>query len=393
MSPGDMRVRLGSLVLTLGVAALVACSAPAAPAPAKPAASAPAPSAPAASAPAPPASAPAAPAAAAPARPALPTTPATIKTGVLAVSSWAGMFIAQERGYFQELGLNVEFEQFPTGTEMRPAIVSGQLAVGGGGLNAGTMNVIGREADLKIVADMESIRADHPSPDALTVRKDLWDRGVIRTPKDVEGREIYAPGGAGGGLFLPVMRWADREGLDKSRITLSNMGTSDIRIALANGGIELGFVSEPNLTAALEANTVEILAPTSDMYPGQELLVMVYNMKAIEAAGERAGERFMIGYLRGLRGYIDAFYHGRDRDAVIDVLVRNTAVKDRDIYQRMRTNWADPNGRVNTSNMSADAAIYVAGGQMQSVPDLSRAYEPRFADFAVSYLGEYQPPH
>ncbi|HZR97976.1 MAG TPA: ABC transporter substrate-binding protein [Chloroflexota bacterium] len=382
--------RLGGW-LALAAAALVACSAPAAPTPAQPAASAPTASVPTTSAPAASGPAAAAPAATS-ARPAVPTTPVTLKAGVLAIGSWSGMFIAQERGYFQELGLNVEMEQFPTGTEMRPGIVSGQLAVGGGGLNAGTMNLIGREADLKIVADMESIRADHPSPDALAVRKDLWERGVIRAPKDIEGREIFAPGGAGGGLYLPIMRWAEREGIDKSRITMSNLGTSDIRIALANGGIELGFVSEPNLTAGLDAGEFNVLASTSDMYPGQELLVMVYNMKAIEAAGERAGERFMIGYLRGVRDYINAFYYDRDRDAVIDVLVRNTAVKDRQIYQRMRTNWADPNGRVNTANMSADAAIYVAGGQMPQVPDLSRAYEPRFAEFAVSYLGEYQPP-
>src|SRR4051794_16507796 len=71
-----------------------------------------------------PAAAPAAVAATtAPAGPSIVTTPSVdLKVGVIPQASYAPFFIAQERGYFAEMGLNVEF--FPTGNilDQLPAI-------------------------------------------------------------------------------------------------------------------------------------------------------------------------------------------------------------------------------------------------------------------------------
>src|SRR5262249_20638815 len=117
-----LRSRLARLTACFSLCLLAAaCS---------PGASAPAPSAPAASAPAAAgraggarpagAAAPAAPApagsnASAPAgKPELPTTPVVqLKVGALPLTAWAPHYIAQERGYFKEVGLDVEF--FVTG--------------------------------------------------------------------------------------------------------------------------------------------------------------------------------------------------------------------------------------------------------------------------------------
>jgi len=224
------------------------------------------------------------------------------------------------------------------------------------------------------------------------VRKDLWDSGAIRTAKDLEGRDVYGPGGPGGGLFLQLMRWADREGLDKSKLAMTNMGTSEIRAALAGGAIDVGFVSEPNLTAGLDAGEFVILADGQDMYPGQQILVLQYNVRAMDAAGPRAGERFMLAYLRGVRDYVNAMVYHQDQESVIDVLVQYTAVKDHEVYRHSRPSWIDPNGRVNVANLPADAAVYVQAGIIPAVPNLDHAYASEYADYAVGYLGEYRPP-
>ena len=44
------------------------------------------------------------------------------------------------------------------------------------------------------------------------------------------------------------------------------------------------------------------------------------------------------------------------------------------------------------SNIVADAARYVEAGVIPVVPDLSNVHTSQYADFAVSYLGEYRPP-
>src|SRR3954469_22793091 len=120
--------RIGTL---LALAALTLACAPAASAPVSPP-SAPT-SAPAAAVPAaaPSASAAAGPTAGVTSQPALVSNPAVdLKVGVIPQASYAPFFIAQARGYFKELGLNVEF--FPTGNivDQLPAIAQGQLNVG-----------------------------------------------------------------------------------------------------------------------------------------------------------------------------------------------------------------------------------------------------------------------
>src|SRR5438067_9615094 len=116
-----------------------------------------APAAPASSAPSAPAGSPAAqagaaggrvgtaPAAAAPAS-AAPSAPRTVKvtTGVLGTTSDGPMFVAYERGYFKEHGIDVEFVPFATSTEMIAPLSTNQLQVGAGGVNAGLLNAIGR---------------------------------------------------------------------------------------------------------------------------------------------------------------------------------------------------------------------------------------------------------
>src|SRR5205814_6377945 len=90
-------------------------------------------------------------------RPALVSSPAVyLKVGVIPQASYAPFFIAQARGYFKELGLNVEF--FPTGNivDQHPAIAQGQLNVGSCSTGVPCFNALNRRVDVKIVADLQS---------------------------------------------------------------------------------------------------------------------------------------------------------------------------------------------------------------------------------------------
>ena len=131
--------------LALGLIASLlaaACAAPAAPAqPAAPAA---------------PAAAPAPgnatqPAAAAPAQPA--GAAAHVRVATIGSLSDSGLFIALERGYWQEQGLNVELVPFDNIGLMVPAMGTGQVEVGAGSTAPGLFNAVRRDVPLKIVAD------------------------------------------------------------------------------------------------------------------------------------------------------------------------------------------------------------------------------------------------
>src|SRR5437660_598555 len=83
-----------------------------------------APAAPATASAQPPAAAP--PVAAAPGEPELAITPpVTLKVGYLAVSPWAPLFLAQERGYFREVGLEIEASPFGNYATQVPLLAQG----------------------------------------------------------------------------------------------------------------------------------------------------------------------------------------------------------------------------------------------------------------------------
>src|SRR5438045_4669601 len=134
------------------------------------------------------------------ARPALTTTPTVnLTVGVAPNSVFGPHYIAQARGYFQEVGLNVEFFVTPGPSEQLPALIQGQIQVGGCASNIGCFNALNRRADVQIVADLQSCGKTLKSTGniALVVRKDLWDDGTIREPKHLLGRTVYTSGGQG----------------------------------------------------------------------------------------------------------------------------------------------------------------------------------------------------
>jgi NitT/TauT family transport system substrate-binding protein len=100
----------------------------------------------------------------------------------------------------------------------------------------------------------------------------------------------------------------------------------------------------------------------------------------------------MVGYLKGVRDYMNAFEYGIDQDAVIDVMVKETALKDPAVYRRIPYGWTDPNGILRRASVDADAQLFYDLGLLREPVDLSQAYDDQYRQAAVRDLGEYQPP-
>jgi len=353
-----------------------------------------APAAPAAQAPAAPAApgGQAGPPAAPASRPALPTTPVTVKVGVLDITAWAGIFVADDRGYFKDVGITIEKEAFQSGTEMRPGIVSGQLPVGGGGLNAGTMNLVGREADLKIVASMESTREGQPSGSALVVRKELWDRGVIRTGKDLEGREVFGPGGSGSGLYASLLNWANKQGLDKSRSPMTNMGTTDTRVALANGSIDVATLGEPFFTLGENNGSLKRWISYYDLVGNVTVSAVLYGTNFLQDRG--AGAQFMEAWLRGVRDYEDAIATGRELADIESIVTKPTNTSPAVFEQMSRAKtitWIPPDGGIDVKPWAQVIEVWKGQSLFSKDFQADSVVDNSFAQQAATKLGPYKP--
>ena len=113
----------------------------------------------------------------------------TVKLGDLPAISNAGIYIAMDKGYFQEHGVTVDAERFASAGKMTAPLATGQIDVSVGSPSAGLFNSIAGGMDFKIVADKGQVRPGYNFT-PLIVRKDLVDSGKVKTLKDLKGLKI-----------------------------------------------------------------------------------------------------------------------------------------------------------------------------------------------------------
>ncbi|HEY7064927.1 MAG TPA: ABC transporter substrate-binding protein [Chloroflexota bacterium] len=347
-------------------------------------------------APAPPATAAAPAASAAPtaAQAALPTTPrVAVKMGTSPVSAYGPFFIAQERGYFSELGLDVELVNTTNTLEQLPALTQGQLHVGSCGATLGCLNALNRRTDLKIVGGMVGSGKTEKSTgqNSLVVRKDLWDSGAVRAPQDLPGHTVYLIAGEGSSAHSLLVHWLRNNGVDPASVPVDRMPYPEQLVAMSNGAIDAGIQAQPVLSTGLERGQTHVLATQEEMNPDGQTLFMMY-WGGIDRLGPRVGERIMVGYLKGVRDYMNAFEYDIDKDAIIDIMVKETALKDPAVYRRISYGWTDPNGLLRRASVDGDAQLFYELGLLREPVDLSQAYDDEYRQAAVRDLGEYQPP-
>jgi NitT/TauT family transport system substrate-binding protein len=316
----------------------------------------------------------------------------SLKVGYLPLADWAPLFLAQERGYFEEVGLAVETASFGNYPAQVPLIAQGQLHVAGCASAVICYNAFGRGLDLRIVTDLRSAGQTEKSrgSGALVVRKDLWDNGTIREAHDLIGRTLYTQAGVGSGQQAWAGHWLMRHGVDPAAMDWPQLQFPDLFAAMQNQGAEVGFQSEPFITAGLTRGVHRVLATTDEMEPGLQQAYVMY-WTGIDGLEPQAGERFMVAWLRAGRDFINAMEYGTDQEAVIDVLTRETGIKDPEVHRQSKYPWHNPNGEINREALQTDADFFTQLGLMPPT-DISPAFDDRYRQFAVSYLGEYQPP-
>lgn len=83
------------------------------------------------------------------------------KVGVLRLSSSAPVFIAQDKGYFREAGLDVELKFFDAAQPIAVATTSGDVDFGVTAFTAGLYNLAGK-GTLKVIGGMSREKAGYP---------------------------------------------------------------------------------------------------------------------------------------------------------------------------------------------------------------------------------------
>jgi NitT/TauT family transport system substrate-binding protein len=304
--------------------------------------------------------------------------------GVQRLLSDAGILLAIERGYFLEEGLEVESARFDSAGQMVAPMGAGQLEVGGGSPSAGLFNALARDVPLKIVADKGSLPPGS-SWQGLVVRADLADQ--IRDYADLRGRKI-AINQFNTGNDIALERALRLGGLTLADAEVIQLPFPDMNSALANRSIEVAQHNEPFLTLAVEQGIGVRFRGIDDYYPYMQISVILYAPHFARDLPE-AARRWMVAYLRGVREYNDAFGKGINKGEVVQLLMRQVAIRDPGLFDKMARVGLDPDGQVNAQGLRDDLRWFVERGLVSQPPDLDHAIDPTFAAYAVGRLGPY----
>src|SRR5581483_1458366 len=201
-----------------------------------------------------------APAASVPA--AAPAAPMTLIVGHFPATHTAGVYIAQERGYFAEQGLDADLTPFQSLPDAALLLNSGQMDIYGGGTGANLYNAVARGIGLKAVADKAHSEAGVKYK-GFMARKDLWDSGEIRTIADLRGRPVSSLP-SGGGIEYQMDKVLQTAGLTTDDLHFKGLGVPEQLSALANKGVDAAFLFQPALCTAEKRGLAVVIPPLLD---------------------------------------------------------------------------------------------------------------------------------
>lgn len=314
-----------------------------------------------------------------------------VKVGVVGAISDAAFFIADRKGFFREQGIDVEIIGFKEAAQMTAPLGTGELDVAAGAPSAGLYNSIGRGVEIRAVADKGSQPRLYGYT-VLVIRKDLVESGRYRTLADLKGLKLgsQSPGGAATALLDRALKQA---GLAFKDMDIAYMGHPQLALAIDSGAIQAAFITEPNATNALRLGHAVRVMRGDEVYPDQQLAVVLYGGGFIKR--DRAvAEKFMIAYLKGARVYNNALADGKFAGPaaveVIAILTQATDIKDPAIYREIIPSGCNPDGALNVASMQSDLDQFREQGLIEGAVTAAQIVDTRFASAAVAALGPYR---
>lgn len=226
---------------------------------------------------------------------------APIRVGILKLATSAPLFMAQERGFFRDEGVAVEFKWFAAAQPIAVAVAAREVDVGATGLTAGLYNLFGGGVKMYIVAD-KGREAPGFNLNGFIVRKALYDGGV-RSLKDLKGKKIGLTQ-VGSTFHYQLGKLLEAEGMSLKDVDVAPLRTmTGVLEAMQGGGIDAAILPQPFPGTAETRGVGKVLFWVGDKMAHQ--IATIFYSEAFREDKDRA-LKFMKAYVRASRAYYDA---------------------------------------------------------------------------------------
>lgn len=181
----------------------------------------------------------------------------TVTVGHVQLTIFSPLYVADAKGYFEDAGIDIEFENIKSGQAAVPLAANGDLDVVAAGFSAGMFSAIETGLDISVVGSMGvQPGQDQPSPSALVVSEE--QSASFESLKDLKDLDIGALGGTGGTSAYYISLALAEAGLTINDVNLVNLGNPDMPSALENGSIDAAFISAPFWQLAVDGGSENV---------------------------------------------------------------------------------------------------------------------------------------
>jgi NitT/TauT family transport system substrate-binding protein len=192
--------------------------------------------------------------------------PLKAKIGVLRLSSSAPVFVAQDKGYFRQAGLEIELKFFDAAQPIAVATASGDVDFGVTAFTAGLYNLAGK-GTLKVIAGMSREKAAYPLIGYFAANK-AYAAG-LQTPKDLAGKRV-AVTQVGSSFHYSIGLLADKYGFKLADVKIVPLQSlSNAAAALKGETVDAALLPVSTARKLMDDGGAKLLGWVGDETPWQ----------------------------------------------------------------------------------------------------------------------------
>ena len=286
-----------------------------------------------------------------------------VKVGILPTSSMLPLFLAQERGWYKEVGLEVELTKMRGGATIIPAIVGDSIQIG---YSNAISIILGRSRGLSL-----QIITNHVDEGYIKIASEpggyatsssgvvvLKDSG-IKSAKDLEGKKV-AVNAIKNIDWMAVWEWMEKNGSDPKKVTWVEVGFPKMIPALMGKKVDAVEATEPFKTILRSKGASLLVNTLHDLRPGLTLACFVAKEEWI-VKNPRATEGFVSATARGQK-YLNT--HPDERNQLV---TKYTKVS---LELAKKMTWHDWQSKVDLDSMRLWVKLCQKHGLLEQAPSM-----------------------
>lgn len=308
-----------------------------------------------------------------------------VDIGMLKLTSSAPLFIAIEKGYFEDEDLDVNVEWFDAAQPISVATAGGDVDVGATGITASLYNMVAGGEELLIVADKGREEEGYSST-ALMVPAD----SDVETIEQLEGKKIGITQ-TGSTFHYMSGRLLEEHGLSTDDVELVPLNSiPGLMETLESEQVDAVLLNEPNISSVLKEGYGKVIAQVGDEIEYQTSGIF-FSKKF--ADNEAVAKRFLKAYVKATQYYYDAVLikedgevvPGEHYEEVIEIIADYTDQEPDVIEQGLP--YMDRDGELLASDIQTQIDWYIKEGLLEQELEAEDIVNTELLEEALNELG------